>query len=197
MNRTVVISGHPDLENSNTNTIILDCLKSRLPNTEIRRLDLLYPDFNVDVQAEQEALLKADIIVLQFPFYWYSVPALLKKWIDEVFAYGFAYGSEGTKLKGKKLILSFTIGGPKDSYNPLGYNHFPVEQLLQPLQQTAFLSGLDYIEPVYTYGMVYIPGVYNTLEEVQEKAKSHSESLIKRISEIEVFGMENNQAVNA
>ena len=84
--------------------------------------------------------------------------------MDDVFHYGFAYGSEGDKLKGKKLIASFTIGGPAQSYDPLGYNHFPIAELLKPLQQTAYLTGMDLQAPVYSHGMVYIEGVYNTRE---------------------------------
>ncbi|MEH8026365.1 NAD(P)H-dependent oxidoreductase [Gallibacterium anatis] len=60
--------------------------------------------------AEQNRLMQADTIVLQFPFYWYSYPALLKKWVDEVFVYSFAHGSTGDKVKGKKLVMSFTTG---------------------------------------------------------------------------------------
>ena len=140
MNQVVVISGHPNLPASNTNTVILDELQFQLDNVNIRRLDELYPDYQIDIEAEQKALIDADVIVLQFPFYWYSVPALLKKWIDDVFSYNFAYGSEGDKLKGKDFILSFTIGGPEESYDPLGYNHFEIEQLIRPLQQTRILS---------------------------------------------------------
>ena len=182
MSQIVVISGHPDLEQSNTNTVILEQLHSGLDNVEIRRLDTLYPDFKIDVDAEQKALLAADVVVLQFPFHWYAVPALLKKWIDDVFAYNFAYGAEGDKLKGKDLFLSFTIGGPEESYDPLGYNHFNIEQFMYPLQQTAYLAGMKYHKPVYTHRMVYIPGVYNTLEDVQSRATQHAERLISDIT---------------
>lgn len=161
MSRVLVISGHPNLSESNTNKIIVESLRSHIDNIEVRQLDDLYPHYDIDVPREQQALIEADIVILQFPFYWYSVPALLKKWIDDVFCYDFAYGSRGDKLHGKDVILSFTIGGPKESYNPLGYNHFPIEQLLQPLQQTAYLSGMNFHAPIYSHGMVYIPGVYN------------------------------------
>ncbi|NTS78033.1 NAD(P)H-dependent oxidoreductase [Catenovulum sp. SM1970] len=181
MSNVLVISGHPNLAKSNTNQIILQTIANRVNDVEIRKLDQLYPDYQIDVAAEQLALLAADIIVLQFPFYWYSVPALLKKWIDDVFSYDFAYGNKGDKLHNKDLILSFTIGGPKESYDPLGYNHFPIAQLIQPLQQTAYLTGMVFHPPVYSHGMVYIPGVYNELADLQNKALKHSESLIHAI----------------
>lgn len=184
MSRVLVISGHPNLSESNTNQIILDSLAANIENIEIRRLDDLYPSYQIDIQEEQQALLAADTIVLQFPFYWYSVPGLLKKWMDDVFSYDFAYGSKGDKLHGKDFILSFTIGGPEESYDPLGYNHFSIAQLVQPLQQTAYLSGMKFHAPVYSHGMVYIPNVYNELENVETKAKAHSKRLIKQLNQL-------------
>ncbi|WP_117232766.1 NAD(P)H-dependent oxidoreductase [Vibrio maerlii] len=184
MSKTVVISGHPNLEESFTNTVIIDTLQSQLENVSVRRLDTLYPDYNIDVEAEQAALIDADVIVLQFPFYWYSVPALMKKWIDDVMSFNFAYGPEGDKLKGKDFFLSFTVGGPEESYDPLGYNHFTIEQFVFPLQQTAYLAGMNYHKPVYTHRMVYIPNVYNELEDVQARAKDHSVRLIKEIHKV-------------
>ncbi len=184
MSKVVIISGHPNLPTSHTNTLILEQLSLQLADIEVRRLDELYPDYRVDIQAEQEALIKADIVVLQFPFYWYSVPALMKKWIDDVFSYDFAYGVKGDKLKGKDLILSFTVGGPEESYDPQGYNHFEIEQMIRPLQQTAYLAGMNYTKPVYSHKMVYIPDVYNELSEVQDRAKQHADRLVLKINDL-------------
>ena len=119
MSKILVISGHPHLDRSNMNAAILESLEDKFNGDilEVRRLDELYPDFNIDAKAEQEALVDADIIVLQFPIYWYNVPSLLKKWIEDVLEYGFAYGSSGTALHGKKLLLSFTAGSGVDVYH--------------------------------------------------------------------------------
>lgn len=185
MSQVVVISGHPDLKQSYTNALILEQLQNAFNQVDVRRLDQLYPDYQIDVEAEQQALINADTIVLQFPFYWYSTPALLKKWIDDVMAFNFAYGPEGDKLKGKDFILSFTIGGPETSYDPLGYNHFTIEQFLYPLQQTAYLAGMNYQQPIYTHRMVYIPDVYNKLEDVQTRAQDHSKKLIQKIKTLQ------------
>lgn len=185
MSKVLVISGHPDLAHSYTNSAIIKQLEGSLSSTEIRRLDTLYPDYQIDIEQEQKALINADIIILQFPFYWYSVPALLKKWIDDVFSYDFAFGAKGDKLKGKDFILSFTVGGPESSYTPLGYNHFPIGDLVKPLQQTAYLAGMVYHQPVYTHQMVYIPGVYNELEDVVGRANDHANRLIGQIKSIQ------------
>lgn len=148
MSKVVVISGHPNLNESSTNKVILEKLAEHAEYIDIRHLDSLYPNYKIDIEAEQKALIAADVIVFQFPYYWYSVPALLKKWIDDVFSFNFAYGPEGDKLKDKHFILSFTIGGPEDSYHPLGYNHFTIEQTLHSLEQLAYLSGMKYQKPV-------------------------------------------------
>lgn len=153
--KSLIIFSHPKPEKSLANKTILTALSGA---AEVRTLIELYPEYRIDVRAEQEALLKADLIILQFPFYWYSVPAILKLWFDEVFEYGFAYGSSGDKLKGKKLLLSFTTGGPKEAYSKEGYNHYEIEELLTPLIQTANLAGMTFLPPLYTHSMVYIPG---------------------------------------
>ena len=103
MSKVVVISGHPNLDSSYTNKVILQQLTQDIESIDIRRLDALYADYQIDVEAEQKALLDAQVVILQFPFYWYSVPALMKKWIDDVFSFNFAYGPEGDKLKRERL----------------------------------------------------------------------------------------------
>lgn len=67
MKNVLIISGHTDLAASVANKTILETLNERLPEAEIVKLDELYPDFKIDVEAEQQKLLRADIIVLQFP----------------------------------------------------------------------------------------------------------------------------------
>lgn len=185
MKKVLAISGHNDIKSSNANRYILNELDKNLDNFSIRYLDELYPDFNINVEKEQEALLAADIIILQFPFHWYSFPALLKKWIDDVLSYNFAYGSKGDKLQGKEIILSFTVGGPAESYTPLGYNHFTIEELIKPIQQTVYLTGMIFQPPIYTHNMVYIPNVYNKLEEVRSRALEHADKLISAIKELQ------------
>ena len=105
MQNILVVSGHTDLNNSVANKAILERLENKLPQAEFVYLDKLYSDFQIDVEAEQEKLLNADIIVLQFPIFWYAMPSLLSRWLEETFQHGFSHGSTGDKLKGKKLML--------------------------------------------------------------------------------------------
>eukprot|EP01029_Cantina_marsupialis_P029219 TRINITY_DN779963_c0_g1_i1.p1 TRINITY_DN779963_c0_g1~~TRINITY_DN779963_c0_g1_i1.p1 ORF type:complete len:217 (+),score=37.72 TRINITY_DN779963_c0_g1_i1:96-653(+) len=181
MAKTLTYIAHPNLEEKSlSNKIIIDNLREKFADMEIRDLTKLYPDFKIDVEAEQKKLIEADVIVFQFPFFWYSIPAILKHFLDEVFTYGFAYGSTGDKLKGKKFILSFTIGGPEESYSSASFNREPIVEYLKPLVQTASLSGMEYLDPIFTHGMIYIPGVYNVKEEVEERARGHA----KRLSDV-------------
>jgi putative NADPH-quinone reductase len=175
MSKVLVISGHPDLDKSFANRVILaDLLDVPGLSIEVRRLDRLYPEFQIDVAAEQKALIEADIIVWQFPFHWYALPALMKKWVDDVLVHGFAFGSGGDKLRGKKLILSFTTGAGAEAYNHGQPMNYTVEEFLPPLRQTALLCGMDYQSPVYSSGMIYIPGVSSDADRAMIEARAHN-----------------------
>lgn len=176
--QTLVILAHPSFATSVANQVIIKQLQDSDSSLKVRHLDSLYSDYTIDVAAEQQALLAADTIILQFPFYWYSSPATLKNWLDKVLSFNFAYGPEGDKLKGKNLLISTTVGGPEESYNPLGYNHFKVNDLLLPFEQTTYLTGMNYLTPIYTHRCIYIPGVYNVKEEVEERARNHANRVI-------------------
>ncbi|MBT2619112.1 MULTISPECIES: NAD(P)H-dependent oxidoreductase [unclassified Bacillus (in: firmicutes)] len=114
-----------------------------------------------DVTSEQQKLLAADAVIFHFPLWWYSMPAILKGWVDRVFAYGLAYGykGEGNRyrygdggLKGKRAMLSVTVGGPEIDYSPRGING-PLEQLLFPITHgTLFFSGMDVLTTHAVYG---------------------------------------------
>lgn len=183
MKKVLVISGHPNLAQSTTNSMIINELEKQLGNVEIRRLDALYPDYQIDVAAEQQALAAADVIVWQFPFYWYSTPALLKKWIDDVHTHGFAYGSTGDKLHGKPLIVSFTTGGSAQDYSAGGHEGMELPAFFPQFSQTAHLCGMDFHTPIYSQSMHYIAGVSSDeeLAGVQARAKDHAERLVAKI----------------
>ncbi len=184
MKNVLIVSGHPHLQESLANAIILDSVAKALPQAEIRRLDTLYPDYRFDIAAEQEALLNADLIVWQFPFSWYSVPGLMKLWIDQVFLHGFSHGSKG-KLGGKKLLISFTAGAPEAVYQKDGTFGYTVEELLPQFATTAKLCGLHYQPPIYTCGMSYAARDDEAKINVQkEAAKRHAERLIAAIKSI-------------
>jgi len=177
--KALMILGHPDLESSLANKTIVHEL-SNISNLEIRHLAKLYPDFNIDVESEQAALLASDIIILQYPFYWYNVTPILKQWIDKVLSYGFAYGGGGDKLKGKQLYLSFTTGGPAEAYKKGGYNNFTFEELSRPLEQTANLCQMHYKGVISSSSMISFSPEDEKKQEIISKAKAQA-SKIKAI----------------
>lgn len=111
-----------------------------------------YPDYQIDVEKEQQRLLDHDVIVFMFPLYWYSTPAMFKEWQDLVLEYGFAYGTNGNALNGKRFICAISAGGKESAYQCDGYNHFKISELLTPLQQTANLTGMTYLPPYALFG---------------------------------------------
>lgn len=180
MQNVLIISGHPNINESIGNATILDEVAKALPETKIRFLDALYPDYQIDVTKEQEALLNADVIVWQFPFSWYSVPGLMKLWIDRVFVHGFAHGSTA-KLGGKKLLLSFTAGAPESLYSPEGLFGHDIQQYLAQFETLAVLCNLDMLEPVYTFGLSYAGRDEARVREQKIQAKDHARRLITAI----------------
>ena len=153
MKNILIISGHTDLDNSVANKTILEEMNRLLPEAEYVYLDKLYPDYNINKDVEQARLLRADIIVFQFPMFWYSIPSLLHRWIEQTFTHGFSHGSSGGKLKGKKLLFSFTTGAPAEMYSYGGLQNYPIEAFMPPYIQTCNLCGLEWCDYVYTGGV--------------------------------------------
>src|SRR5687768_2477921 len=115
----VLVFAHPYPNRSRANRRLLKEVRD-LTGVEVRSLYDLYPDFGIDVEAEQAALLRADIVVWQHPLYWYSVPGLLKLWFDKVLARGWAYGEGGTALHGKRCLWVTTTGGDTEAFESSG-----------------------------------------------------------------------------
>lgn len=151
---TLVIVAHPDIENSRTNASWLKAL-SQVNGVRVKNLAALYPSYSFDVDQEQQDLIEADRIILQFPLFWYSCPAILKKWIDDIFTPGFAYARNGDKLKGKELMLSISVGAPEDGYRATGFNNFTMDELLRPFQQTANYVKARLVPPFIFYQSVF------------------------------------------
>ncbi|MGB3511011.1 MAG: NAD(P)H-dependent oxidoreductase [Microcoleaceae cyanobacterium] len=108
-----------------------------------------------DIVAEQEKLVWADFVILQFPLWWFSVPAIMKGWVDRVFTTGFAYGGgkmyDKGGLKGKKAMLSVTIGGGKPMYSKTGLNG-DIEQILFPIHHgILYFVGMEVLPPFITW----------------------------------------------
>jgi NAD(P)H dehydrogenase (quinone) len=123
-----------------------------------------------DIAAEQEKLLWADAVIFQFPMWWFSMPAILKGWIERVYAYGFGYGvgvhggerwgdryGEG-ELAGRRAMLSVTIGGRAPHYSDRGVNG-ALDDVLFPIQHgVLFYPGMEVLPPFAIYQADHLKG---------------------------------------
>ena len=148
----LVIAAHPHLEHSRINRRLMRAAAESAATVQVRDLYALYPDYLIDIDAEQALLKTARLIVWQHPIHWYSMPPLMKLWVDDVLAFGWAYGPDGTALRGKDLWLVATTGGPEDSYHPDSYNRYFFDAFLPPYEQTAALCGMRFLPPLMLHG---------------------------------------------
>lgn len=144
--QVIVYYAHPGQRFSRANKAMADAAR-RIDGITFVDLYADYPRHDIDVDREQARLLDHDVILFQFPLYWYSTPSLIKEWEDLVLEHGFAYGSGGDKLAGKTLMLALTAAGPTDAYTPEGYQHYPLRTFLTPLEQTARLCQMRFATP--------------------------------------------------
>jgi glutathione-regulated potassium-efflux system ancillary protein KefG len=149
--KVLVLFAHPAQASSEVN---LHLFRDASATPSVTAVDLYYdyPDFNIDIEREQQRLLEHDTIIFLFPLFWYSTPSILKEWQDLVLEYGFAYGQGGSALQGKKFLCAITAGGKEEAYQSDGFNHFTIRQLLQPLEQMARITQMAYIAPFALFG---------------------------------------------
>lgn len=172
MRKILVLFAHPKFEHSEANQELIRAI-SGLENVQIQDLYELYPDFDINIQKEQELLFEAEVVIWQHPFYWYSCPPLLKQWIDLVLEFGWAYGPGGIYLKNKFILNAITSGGTQETYSPQGRNIYTISELLRPFEQTAKLCGMNYL-PYFQIG-----GTHRiTPEELKQKALSYRDLIL-------------------
>jgi hypothetical protein len=120
-------------------------------------------------------------VIFQFPYWWFSMPAMMKGWVERVFVYGFAYGVGGTNhlrygngnLKGKRAMLSITIGGPERDYSERGING-AIADLLFPIHHgILFFPGMTVLPPFLVYGAGRL-----TLESYEVVAEDYKQRLL-------------------
>ena len=109
--RTLVLVAHPDLESSRITAHLTAAIKD-MEHVTVHDLSAAYPDRRIDAAREQELLRTHDTIVWSFPWHWYSVPGVLKEWMDQVLTYGFAYGSGRRRPAGKAAPAGAFDRGP-------------------------------------------------------------------------------------
>ncbi|WP_165211217.1 NAD(P)H-dependent oxidoreductase [Streptococcus tangpeifui] len=143
---------HPNPDQSRANKAMAQAAAEQ--GIEVRNLYALYPDGKIDVKKEQAALTATDRIVLQFPMYWYSMPSLMKEWLDQILEYGWAYGSSGDALQGKQVLLAVTQGAGAQDYTANGRFHVTTQELLKPIETIKYHTGLVFEEPFVLSGVL-------------------------------------------
>jgi glutathione-regulated potassium-efflux system ancillary protein KefF len=147
----LVVAAHPQLEHSRVTRQLMRAAGA-LPQAEVRDLYALYPDYLIDVAAEQAALREPRLVVWLQPLHWYGMTPLLKLWVDEVFSFRWAYGPDGRALAGKDLWLVTSTGGSEAAYHPHGINRYFFDAFMPPYEQTAQLCGMRFLPPLVLHG---------------------------------------------
>lgn len=174
-----LVYAHPYPDRSRANRALLDGVRE-LPELDLRPLYDLYPDFAIDVEAEQEALMRARLIVFQHPIYWYSVPGLLKHWFDKVLALGWAYGPGGDALRGKTCFWATTTGASEHGYSSEGMHGHIFEAFAPPIEQTARFCGMRWAKPLVVFGARQVDD-----EALHAQAQAYREHLTALASQVE------------
>lgn len=150
-NKILILFAHPLFEKSQINKELIKAIPT---SAQITFHDLYeaYPEFDIDIQKEQNLLLAHDLIIWHHPMYWFSCPPILKQWIDLVLQHGWAYGKEGKNLLGKTVFQVITTGGGQQHYCATGKNNYTVLELLAPFKQTAKICNMNYLPPFVIHG---------------------------------------------
>lgn len=173
----LVLNGHPNLTLSVANACIL-ALEAEQPGWYINSVT----QFDGDIASEQQRLLDADVIVVQFPLYWSTYPAVLKNWIDKVFSYNFTFGPNGSQLQGKPVLFSITAGATEASYSEAGFNFFPFNVYQKAYEHPFRAASVDIIDTIISFEM------NSTLTEGGNKSKTlslattHAERVIAAVN---------------
>ena len=182
MSKILVLVAHPNLEASLANKTIVENFRALHPDAKINELYKLYPNFKIDVKKEQEKLVEADTIILQFPMYWYNAPALLRQWFESVLEHGFAYGSKGKALQGKKLIISLSCGAPLDTYKEGGFQNYTIEDLTKGFHQLANLCSMKWDGFIHTGNFVFfLRDKPEEMKKMKDRLKKHAEELSAKV----------------
>ncbi|WP_072679393.1 NAD(P)H-dependent oxidoreductase [Arcobacter sp. LA11] len=174
--KILVILAHDDMKISRVNKRFIKELES-CENVEIRDLKALYPDYKINIEAEQEAIRNANKVVFQFPMFWFNAPSILKEWMDKVYSLGFAFdvtkdGYQRRELDGREFMLAVSMGGHEAAYDG---EYKSVDECLTPYIYTAKFCGMRVVEPFYTYR-----AMQNLSDEkLEELAPQYKDAILK------------------
>ena len=174
--KKLIILAHPNISNSVINKRLIAEANKYPDKFTVHDISAVYGDKPIDVQKEQVLIKEHGALVLQFPIFWFSSPPILKKWLDEVLTYGFAYGSKSDGMRDRKVALAVTCGIKKSDYQPSGRYKYTLEQILTPFDMTfKQYCHADYRGFFAFYGAEITPGAdYSSSEdEIESGAKEY------------------------
>jgi putative NADPH-quinone reductase len=165
---TLIAAGHK-LKSSNLHEMRFDPVSSRANFTTVKDPDYFKPQleemyatemngFSPELETEIKKIEWCELMIWQFPLWWFGLPAALKGWVDRVFAMGRTYGGgkiyETGMFRGKRALLSLTTGGPEDAYRKSAFNG-DMAGILRPIQRGVLqFVGFDVLAPQIVYGPV-------------------------------------------
>ncbi|QJC51926.1 NAD(P)H-dependent oxidoreductase [Paenibacillus albicereus] len=151
--KTLVIVVHPALATASVvHKRWVEELRKHPDRYTVHELHEAYPDEKIDVQAEQKLIESHGNLVLQFPVYWFHGPPLLKKWLDEVLLYGWAFGRKGNKLENRRVGLAVSAGIQESDYAENGTYRYTLPQLMAPFEVSFRYCKADYRSLFAFYG---------------------------------------------
>ena len=166
-----LLLAHPDLSKSKANQALLAAARS-LPSgcLEIADLQSMAPGGVFDVPSELEALRRCSLLVWQFPLYWYSAPAILRQWQDQVLSAA-VYGKDHV-LEGKFLLVATTVGARASTYRAGDLNGSTLDEILRPFEVCARSARMRWLPHYALYGVGDM-----TPEELSEAGENYAQRL--------------------
>lgn len=150
--KTLVIVSHPTPDQSKV-IKALQLTAEKTSDVTVRNIESLYgSDLNgFDIAAEQQAHEEADRIVYLFPIHWFNLTPMLKAYLNQVWTYGWAFGPNGTALKGKEMQVVVSAGATEYTYSTEGLIHSTMDEVLTPMKASAHYVGMSYLPPLALY----------------------------------------------
>lgn len=152
--KTIIILAHPNIEQSVVNKAWKEALEEANSEVKVHDIYKTYPDWKINVEAEQQLLSGYDRIIFQYPIYWFGMPPLLKKWMDDVLTYGWAYGASYA-FEGKEFGVAVSTGGNDEAYTLGGADSFPITTYLSPIEGGAKYLHAKYLGYHVFHGALY------------------------------------------
>lgn len=147
----LILLAHPERRRSRINHAMAE-RAAQLPGVRVHDLYENYPEFFIDTAREQAQLQAANLVVFQFPLYWFRAPALLQQWQESVLQHGFGYGvGDASAVSGKDLMLALSTGAPEMAYLQESPGRQTIPDLMSPYCQMARLCGMNYLDPLVAY----------------------------------------------